>query len=157
MNSDNKAYLFAGLSVLFWSPVATAFKVALRGFDFIQLIFFASGITVLLLFSLLLLQGKLKPALRQTKLQWLNSMLLGAFNPLAYYLILFKAYSLLPAQLAQPLNMIWPIVLAIFSVPLLHQRIGWISFLALIINFAGVVFITSQGGMEGFANTNFFG
>lgn len=157
MKSDKKAYLFAGLSVLFWAPVATAFKVALREFDFIQLIFFASGITVIFLFLLLLIQGKFISATRQSKKQWISSLLLGSLNPLAYYLILFKAYSLLPAQLAQPLNMIWPIVLALFSVPLLKQRIGWISFLALFINFAGVVFITSQGGAEGFANTNFTG
>ena len=36
---------------------------------------------------------------------------MGLLNPVAYYLILFKAYTILPAQVAQPLNMIWPIVL----------------------------------------------
>ena len=39
-----------------------------------------------------------------------------------YYLILLKAYQLLPAQVAQPLNMIWPVILVFLSVPILKQK-----------------------------------
>lgn len=157
MNSNNKAYLFAGLAVFFWSTVATAFKLALRDYDFIQLIFYASGVTVVLLFLVLLFQKKLKSAFRQTRREWLYSALIGAFNPLFYYLVLFKAYSLLPAQVAQPLNMIWPITLALLSVPFLKQKISWISVGALFISFIGVFFISAQGGWDGFRNTSVLG
>ena len=157
MNSTNKAYLFAGLAVFFWSTVATAFKIALRELDVIQLIFFASVVTVLVLFVLLLMQGKTGMLFRQTKHEIITSILLGAFNPLFYYIVLFKAYSLLPAQLAQPLNMVWPIVLALLSVPFLGQKIGKWSIAGLFISFIGVVFISSQGGWSGFQNTSFTG
>lgn len=157
MSKNLKPYLYAGLAVFFWSTVATAFKLALREYDFIQVIFFAALVSVFMLFCFLLFQNKLHLIVRQTKKEWLNSALLGALNPLAYYLILFKAYSLLPAQLAQPLNMVWPVTLALLSVPLLKQKIGWLSFVALAISFVGVVFISSQGGINGFANTNWFG
>ncbi len=154
MNSNNRAYFFAGLSVLFWSTVATSFKLALREYDFIQLIFYASVVTVVLLFLILEFQKKTHLIFRQTKQQWFYSILMGLLNPIAYYLVLFKAYSLLPAQVAQPLNMIWPITLALLSVPLLRQKIGWHSFVALIVSFVGVFFISSQGGLDGFRNTN---
>ncbi len=154
MNSSKKAYLFAGLAVLFWSTVATSFKLALREYDFIQLIFYASAVTVILLFLVLLFQRKTHLILKQTRRQWSYSLLMGAFNPLLYYLVLFKAYSLLPAQVAQPLNMIWPITLALLSVPLLGQKISWLSIVALFISFIGVFFISSQGGFDGFRNTN---
>ncbi len=157
MNSSNKAYVYAAIAVFFWSTVATAFKIALREFDFIQLIFYASGITVAFLFIVLIFQNKLKLVLKQTRKQWMYTLLIGAFNPLLYYLVLFKAYSLLPAQVAQPLNMIWPITLALLSVPLLNQKIGWISIAALFVSFIGVFFISSQGGFEGIKNANFFG
>jgi drug/metabolite transporter (DMT)-like permease len=157
MNSTNKAFLFAGLAVFFWSTVATAFKIGLRELDVIQLIFFASVVTVLVLFVLLLLQGKTALLFRQKKRQIIWSVLLGAFNPLFYYIVLFKAYSLLPAQLAQPLNMIWPIVLALLSVPFLGQKIGKWSIAGLFVSFTGVVFISSQGGWSGFQNTSFAG
>ncbi len=138
MNSSKKAYVYAAIAVFFWSTVATAFKIALREFDFIQLIFYASGITVAFLFIVLIFQNKLKLVLKQTRKQWMYTLLIGAFNPLLYYLVLFKAYSLLPAQVAQPLNMIWPITLALLSVPLLNQKIGWISIAALFVSFIGV-------------------
>lgn len=153
----NKAYLLASLAVFFWSTVATAFKIALREYDFIQLIFYASIVTVFVLLVFLLIQGKVHLVGQQSKTQLVNSALLGALNPLIYYLVLFKAYSLLPAQLAQPLNMVWPITLALFSVPLLGQKLGVKSMLALLISFVGVVVISSQGGIEGFKNTNWLG
>jgi drug/metabolite transporter (DMT)-like permease len=51
----------------------------------------------------------------------------------------------LPAQVAQPLNMIWPIILVFLSIPILKQRIAAKSFVALFISFAGVYVISSQG------------
>jgi drug/metabolite transporter (DMT)-like permease len=157
MNSTNKAFVYAALAVFFWSTVATAFKIALRELDFIQLIFYASATTVAVLLAILLIQNKTRLLFRQSRKHWLNSIFLGAFNPLFYYLVLFKAYSLLPAQLAQPLNMVWPIVLALLSVPFLGQKIGKLSIVALFISFIGVIFISSQGGISGFQNTNIYG
>lgn len=157
MNPTDKSYLYAGLAVLLWSTVATSFKLGLSELDFIQLIFYASATSVVVLFIILLLQNKVKLLAHQSRNQWLNSLALGAFNPLFYYLVLFKAYSLLPAQLAQPLNMVWPIVLTLLSVPLLGQKIGRWSIAGLLISFAGVVFISSQGGLKGFQNTSLTG
>ncbi len=157
MNSTKQSYLFAGLAVFFWSTVATAFKIALRELDVIQLIFYASAVTVLVLFFFLVAQKNTKLIFRQSRRDIFHSVFLGAFNPLLYYLVLFKAYSLLPAQLAQPLNMVWPIVLALLSVPFLGQKIGKLSIGALFVSFLGVVFISSQGGVGGFENTNFYG
>ncbi len=154
MRLTDKAYLYAGLSVILWSTVATSFKIGLRELDFMQLIFYASATAVVVLFVIILLQGKLKLLTGQTRKEWFYSLLLGLFNPALYYLVLFKAYSLLPAQLAQPLNMIWPLVLTLLSVPLLKQKIGRWSIIGLLISFTGVVFISSQGGIGGFRNTN---
>ena len=154
MKSTDKAIVYAGLAVFFWSTVATAFKLALREYDFIQLIFYASAVTVVVLFFILLWQGKLSEIKKQNGGDWIKSALIGAFNPLLYYLVLFKAYSLLPAQVAQPVNMIWPVTLALLSVPILKQKISWLNFVALLISFSGVVVIASQGGIDGFRNTN---
>jgi drug/metabolite transporter (DMT)-like permease len=74
-----------------------------------------------------------------------NSALLGFINPFLYYLVLLNAYKLLPAQVAQPLNMIWPIILVFLSVLILGQKIERKSFIALFISFTGVLIISSQG------------
>jgi drug/metabolite transporter (DMT)-like permease len=52
---------------------------------------------------------------------------------------------LLPAQEAQPLNNLWPVVLALLAVPLLKQRISPAALGALGISFAGVLVISTHG------------
>jgi len=78
-------------------------------------------------------------------------------SPFLYYVILFKAYSLLPAQEAQPLNFTWPIMLVLLSAPMLGQRIRALSILALLISFLGVLIVSTHGHLLAFRFTNVTG
>lgn len=146
--------VFALTAVFFWSTVATAFKIGLAHYSPAQLLMVASATSSLVLLSILLLTGESTGLVNLTLKQIAVPAFLGLLNPFAYYLVLFKAYSLLPAQIAQPVNMIWPIVLVLLSVPLLKQPVSWKSILALLISFAGVVLISSKGSLNGFSETN---
>jgi len=53
--------------------------------------------------------------------------------------------------------MVWPIVLTLLSIPFLGQKISLKSMAALGFSFIGVILISSQGGIDGFRNTNFPG
>lgn len=145
MSNTRKTYIFAGLAIFFWSTIATAFKLALNELSPGQLLFIASLTSVVVLLIIYLAEGSQKQS-KDIKLRpLLNSMLMGLLNPFIYYLMLLEAYKRLPAQVAQPLNMIWPIVLVFLSVPFLKQKIPSKSFLALFISLIGVYFISSQG------------
>lgn len=157
MDNQKKSLFYALSAVLIWSTVATAFKLGLKELHYAQMIFIAAGVSTLFLFIYLFATGKFQQLKQTTRRDLLHSALTGALNPFGYYLILFKAYSLLPAQLAQPLNMIWPVTLALLSVPMLGQKISWKNFMALVICFAGIVVLSSQGSILGFRNTNFTG
>ncbi|MEO0137786.1 MAG: DMT family transporter [candidate division WOR-3 bacterium] len=145
MDNQKKAYLFAFIVILFWATVASAFKITLRFVNNIQLVFWASLTSLCALFIILVMEKRINEFRRYFKIFWTNHLLLGFLNPFLYYLILFKAYSLLPAQQAQPLNQTWAIVLTFLSALLLRQKIGLKSFLALFISFSGVVIISTQG------------
>jgi len=152
---DNKrAITFALITILFWSTVATAFKIGLVDLDPMQLIFIATATSVVLLFAIILFSGKLSIIKTITTKQLMHHALMGLLNPVAYYIILFKAYSLLPAQVAQPINMLWPIVLVVLSVIILGKKINWKSWLALAISFFGVIIISSQGDFSNFEKVN---
>ena len=144
-SNQKRAYIYAALAIFFWSTVATAFKIALRYMNPAMLVMIASVTSFLVFFFLNVFNGKLKSLLNLSFREYFSSAILGFLNPFLYYLILFKAYTLLPAQVAQPLNMVWPIVLVFFSIPILHQKIGFRSFIALFISFTGVYLISSQG------------
>jgi drug/metabolite transporter (DMT)-like permease len=72
---------------------------------------------------------------------------LGLLNPVAYYLILFKSYSLLPAQVAQPINYVWPILLTVLLALFSHRAIPRVKYIGLFISLCGVAFI-SLGSSE---------
>lgn len=145
MQNQTKAYLYALATVLLWSTVASAFKLSLRVMDPLQLLLYASAASLATLLLILAAQGGLGRLARMSRRQWLVSAGLGAMNPFLYYVVLFKAYDLLPAQEAQPLNYTWAVTLALFSVPLLGQRIGPRDFAALFVSYAGVVVISTHG------------
>lgn len=145
MTQQRKAVLFALSAVLLWSTVATAFKLALRFLTPIELLLYSGSFSTLLLGAILLKQGKFMQAFHCSSREYLLSIFLGILSPFLYYLVLFKAYALLPAQQAQPLNYTWAITLSLLAVPLLKQKIHWPQWLALVISYCGVVVISTEG------------
>ncbi|WP_461211555.1 DMT family transporter [Desulfocurvus sp. DL9XJH121] len=145
MTDQNKAYYYALATVALWSTVASAFKLSLRVMEPVQLLLYASAASLAVLLAILAARGRLGLLAAMSRGQWLRSAGLGALNPFIYYMILFKAYNLLPAQEAQPLNYTWAVTLALFSVPLLGQRLGLRELAALLVSYSGVVVISTHG------------
>ncbi len=154
MTNKGKAYLLTLTVVFFWSTVASAFKLSLRYLSVLELLLYSTFFSAAVLFLILVLQKKLSLIKAFKKRDYLFSALLGFLNPFLYYLVIFKAYSLLPAQMAQPLNMIWGIVLVLISIPILKQKVRLIDLVALLICFAGVVVISTEGDLSGFQVKN---
>jgi drug/metabolite transporter (DMT)-like permease len=154
MESQTKAYLYAGATVLLWSTVASAFKLTLGHLGFVEMLLGASIVSMAALFLILLAQGKLPVIGTYSGTEIARSAALGFLNPFLYYVILFKAYSLLPAQEAQPLNWTWPIMLVLLSIVILKQPIRWVSVLAILISFTGVLVISTRGDVLAFRFTN---
>lgn len=142
-----RAWLYALSAVLLWSTVASVFNLTLRHVDVLHLLLISSWTAFLALFLVLAAQGKVALLRRLTGREILHSAGLGALNPYLYYLVLFKAYSLIPAQEALALNYTWPVVLVLLSVPLLGQRIGPGSVAAILVSFFGVLLIATRGDL----------
>ena len=146
MKKNTQAILLALAAVLSWSTVATAFKVALIYLTHFEMLLIAS-ITSLFIFAVVLtFQKKWRLVKQTTSIQWKQLVFQGFLNPAAYYLILFKAYDMLPAQVAQPVNYAWPIVLLILLAIFAKQPIPTKKYIGMIISMAGVVMISLGTG-----------
>ncbi len=147
MPDQKKAYLYALLTVAIWSTVASAFKISLRYLDHVQLLFYSclTSTLVLGILSVYFLGPGFWRQITASSIK--SSLLLGFLNPFLYYLVLFKAYDLLPAQEAQPLNYTWGITLALLSIPLLKQNINRLQILAIIISYSGTLVICTRGNL----------
>jgi drug/metabolite transporter (DMT)-like permease len=145
MVDQRKAYLFGMTTVIMWSTVATAFKVSLASLDIPQLIFYASLASASVLVMVVLCQGRSRELWRTFRQHWRITLIAASLNPMLYYVVLFAAYDRLPAQVAQPINYTWAIVLTIMSVAILKQRLTRRDVLAAFICYGGVVLIATRG------------
>lgn len=154
MQQQTRAYAFALAAVLCWSTVATAFKLTLGATGVAELLLVSTVTSFVVLLVIASLQGKLRLLRDWPMTEWRHSALLGILNPFLYYLVLFRAYDLLPAQEAQPLNYTWPIVLVLLSALFLRQRLRVYTAGALLLSFAGVLVISTRGDLTGLRFTD---
>ena len=139
--NDRLAVTLGLCAALLWSTAATAFKLTLAHLDRFQVLFWSVLIASGCLGLITAISGRWPLLRRQAGADWLRAGLLGLLNPFAYYLVLFEAYSRLPAQVALALNYSWPIALMLLSVPLLRHRLRRIDALAALICYGGVLVV----------------
>lgn len=145
IKNEKHALMFGLAAVLLWSTVASAFKLTLQQFTPPQMLFAASLVSIIVLTLVCFYQGnlnKLYPTLKKKPLYYL---ILGLINPFLYYLILFKAYDLLPASQAQPLNYSWAITLTLLAAFFLKQKIRLQDGIACLLGYVGVLIIATKG------------
>ena len=146
MKKNTQAILLALVAVLSWSTVATAFKVALTYLTHFEMLLIASLTSVLIFTIVLTFQHKWELVKRLNGKQWKELAFQGFLNPAAYYLILLKAYDMLPAQVAQPVNYAWPIVLLVLLAVFAKQPIPSKKYIGMVISMSGVVMISLGTG-----------
>lgn len=146
---ERRALGFGLAAVLLWSTVATAFKLTLAEFTPIQMLAIASIVSALALTVICAVRGKLASILSTFVSNPWYYLLLGLINPLAYYLILFKAYDLLPASQAQAINYSWAITLTLMAALFLGQKIRKQDWVACSLSYFGVIVIATKGDILG--------
>ncbi len=138
-----KYHFYIFLAILFWSTVASAFKIALLYITMIQLLLISSLVSLCVFFAMGFKE------ISRSENNVLSSAFYGALNPALYYIVLFAAYDLLPAQVAQPINYTWPVVLTVLSVIFLKQKARHTNYIGIGISFLGV-FVVSFFGRHSF-------
>ena len=159
MKNQSKALIMGGFVVFFWATVATAFKIALNEISNLQLLLIASSTALIVCFIELIRTKKLN-LLRESLLSK-STIFRGAWqgfmNPFIYYLILFKGYSLLPAQIAQPLNFSWQIVLMILMAIFLKQKLHFNQVVGVLVSFSGIIMLSLNNSADISGKLSVFG
>lgn len=154
MHRQTKAYLLTLLTILFWGGAASAFKLGLAHVEPYTLLLYSVAISTLALLGILVVQGRIGQ-LRTIPIPALTkALLLGILNPFLYYVVLFKAYALLPGQIAMALNYGWPLVLTVLSVPILRQPLNRSQLMAVAISFVGAIMIATKGQFTHFGDVS---
>ncbi|MDE6510613.1 MAG: DMT family transporter [Muribaculaceae bacterium] len=150
MTDNTKSIALAGTAVLSWATVATAFKIALGQLTVYNMLLVATVTATLIYAVMMSIEGRWKGLAGMPGKLMLEAMALGLLNPTVYYLVLFQAYDMLPAQVAQPVNYAWPIFLLVLLAVFNHEKIPARKYIGMAISVGGVVCISmGGGGVEG--------
>lgn len=144
--SQSRAVGAAAVAVLSWSTVAAAFKTALNFFSTFEMVTVASATAAVIFAIAVTFRQKWGSFAALSLRDWAMLAILGIFNPAAYYLILFAAYDLLPAQVAQPINYCWPIFLTLLLALVLKRPVRPRLYAGMAVSLAGVACISLGGG-----------
>lgn len=154
MRQQKKAYILALISIGLWCTMGTAFKLTLGYVNPPLLLLMVTTVAVIFLLLVMAATGRYKSVRQLKSRDFWASALMGLFNPFLYYMVLFKAYSMIPAQEAVTLNYLWPVMLVIFSMIFLRQKITFMSFIAILVSFLGTVIIATHGNPGSFRFEN---
>lgn len=146
MQDKNKAIIYGAVAVLSWSTVATMFKMTLKHFTYFEMLLVASFSALAVFAIAITIQRKWGEFRTLTRLQWGWGAAVGLLNPVAYYLVLFKSYALLPAQVAQPINYSWPIVLLVLLAIFARKPIPKLKYIGMFLSLGGVALISLGTG-----------
>lgn len=136
------AVFLAGVALLMWSTVATAFKLTLRYSTPYELLF----VSVITASLVLTPAGLIRSRKEKIPLKGIGQALgMGLFMPLIYYTVLFIAYNRLPAQSAQIINFTWPVFMAAAAMLLKREPAHITRIVYLLISLTGAVVVLTRG------------
>ena len=142
-----KEYIYAGISIFFWSTTATATKLALGSLSSMQVLMISSLFATVFLLAVNLIKGNFKYFKLYRPRDLLIMAAIGALGTFAYNLLLNLGINSMQASQAFIINYLWPMMAVIFGCILLKEKFTARKLIAVVLSFAGVIVVTSNGNL----------
>ena len=136
-----KPYILAGITIFFWSTIATVSKLMLNSVNNFQFLWISSFFACVFLGIVNILTGKVKILKNYTFKDFGITILIGLPGTAFYYLFYYAGADLLPASQAFIINYMWPILSVVFACILLKEKFTMRKIIALGISFVGVAIV----------------
>ena len=137
----NKSYFYAAITVAIWSTMAPVVKSVLNEVPNLEAISVSSFFSSLALLAANILSGNLK-RLRSHTAKDIGEMAVLGLLVFLYCVLYYYGLSQLTSQEACILSYLWPLMLVLFSVFLLHEKLTVMKVVAMLCSFAGIVILT---------------
>lgn len=137
-----KTYIFAAISIFFWSTLAVTAKLLLNSLNNIQLLCVSSLFAGVVLLVANIAMGKIKILKRYSFKDYLITALIGLPGTFLYYIFYYAGAERLPASQAFIINYMWPIMSVVFACIVLKEKMTTRKFVAIILSFLGVAVVT---------------
>ena len=118
-----KSYIYAGLTVLIWSTLATVVKLVLKDIPNFQALAISSAFAFVFLLILNIINGSIKEMKHYRIKDCLTMAGLGFLGLFMYSALYYYGIAELGSQEACILNYLWPMMIVIFACIILKERI----------------------------------
>jgi drug/metabolite transporter (DMT)-like permease len=145
MNKTKISYIYVSLSVLLWASTAAVAKLLLQDISNIQLTFYSFIFSILGLLTIVIAQGKLGLLKEYEAKDYARMAFMGTLGCYLYYIFLFGAIMYAPAQEAFIVNYLWPMMVVIFAILILKEKLTVKKLLGLVLSFIGVYVVVTKG------------
>lgn len=136
-----KTYIYALISIFFWSTVSAITKLLLSSYDNFQVLWISAFFAASFLIVLNVVTGKIKLLKNYKPKDYARSLLAGLPGTFFYYLFFYAGTDLMPASQAFIVNYTWPIMSIVFACIILKEKMTLRKGIAVGLSFLGVVIV----------------
>lgn len=141
-----KNYVYALISVFIWSTFAPVAKLVLSNIPDLEALSISAFFAFLFLLLMNIKNGSIKIMKNYSVKDYAVMAGLGFLGMFLYSALYYYGLNQLTSQEACILNYLWPIMLVVFSVIILKERLTVSKVLAMLCSFLGIVILSSGSG-----------
>ena len=139
-----KAYVYAGISILCWSTLATVSKLLLATLNSYQVLMFGAFFAAVTLLLSTVISGRIKQLKSYRVRDYLITLLIGLPGTCLYYVFLYEGTARMAASQAFIINYLWPIMSVVFACLLLKEKLTARKWIAFALSFLGVLTVAGN-------------
>ncbi|OIO25512.1 hypothetical protein AUJ14_04070 [Candidatus Micrarchaeota archaeon CG1_02_55_22] len=148
--SENKpkALLFVLACVVLWAFIPVVSKLGQNNLDNYQFLFWSSLLSLIVLLAGTLTAGKIDVLRNYNRQQVTYALGLGSLGTFLYYLLLYFGYAHAKGLEVLAIQYTWPVFIVIFSIAFLQERLTLRTTVAILLGFAGVILVITNGDIR---------
>jgi len=148
MNSKIRGTLYVLICVALWALIPVVAKMGQTRLDNHQFLFWSSQVSFLLLGVLVIFSGNLHKFSAYHFKDWGYLFILGLLGTYFYYLFLYLGYSKASGMEVLVVQYTWPILIVVFSIFILKERLNTKKTAAIVLGFIGVIVVLTKGDFQ---------
>ena len=142
-----RSFFYLGLCILSWGLIPVVTKHILVELNNLQMLFYSTLFSCIVMSGIVLFQKKTSLLATYGVHDYAKIGALGFLGTYLYYVLLYGALALTSASEGFILAYTWPMLVIIFALPLLKERLTVKKLCSIFISFSGIVVIVTHGSI----------
>lgn len=148
MSNKLKGTIYVLLCVALWGLIPVVAKMGQSNLDNHQFLFWSSLVSFAVMIVSVVISGNFIVFSLYTKKEWVSFSFLGLLGTYIYYLFLYLGYSKATGMEVLVIQYTWPILIVVFSIFILSERLNYKKSIAIMLGFTGVLFVLTKGEFQ---------